>query len=413
MIHIENKSDCCGCEACIQICPQSCITLENDSEGFLYPHVNTGLCISCGRCDEVCPVKNQGKKKEPLAAYAAKNNNVDEQLKSSSGGLYILLAQKTIEEGGVVFGVVFNKDWTVVHQCTEVMAGLYPMMGSKYVQSHIGDSYKTVERLLGQSRTVLFSGTPCQISALRRFLRKDYDNLVTVDVVCHGVPSPGVWRKYLKEVKNKSRRTKIQFRLPFISHFSERDVLAGCDEMNIEGISFREKSKGWKKYSFVLTLAMASTYGQKKSVSFSHIHQKDPFMNLFLKNIILRPSCYRCPAKCGKSGADITLSDFWHIGKVLPDYYDEKGVSLVYLNTEKGIRWFNKVECDQKTVNIVDAIRKRSWREEHIVIPRKREDFFFDFNAGFDIMNLYRKYAIKPFILRLCGRLRRMIRKML
>lgn len=199
MIDILDKKDCCGCSSCVQRCPKQCITLKEDNEGFLYPIVNKEICISCGLCEKVCPVLSQGEPRKPLKVYAAKNQDEEIRRQSSSGGVFTLLAEQVIREGGVVFGAIFDENWEVKHDFAETIEGLAPFRGSKYVQSRIDDNYKKAERFLNQGRKVLFSGTPCQIAGLKRFLRNEYDNLLTVDFVCHGVPSPGVWRQYLKE----------------------------------------------------------------------------------------------------------------------------------------------------------------------------------------------------------------------
>ena len=180
MIDKKEKNNCCGCGACVQICPKQCISMAADNEGFLYPQVNSAICIDCGLCEKVCPVINQSAPREPLVVYAAKNNNEDIRLKSSSGGIFTLLAEKVIEEGGVVFGAKFDADWNVIHDYTETIEGLAAFRGSKYVQSIIDDNFKTAKQFLNNGRKVLFSGTPCQIAGLKKYLRKEYDNLLVV-----------------------------------------------------------------------------------------------------------------------------------------------------------------------------------------------------------------------------------------
>lgn len=199
MINIIEKKDCCGCSACVQRCPQQCISLEEDEEGFLYPIINEAACIDCGLCEKVCPVLHSGDAHKPLKVFAAKNNNEKIRVESSSGGVFTVLAELVIDEGGVVFGAKFGEHWDVIHDYTETKEGLAAFRGSKYVQSRIGDCFNKAKSFLVQGRKVLFSGTPCQISGLKRFLGKEYDSLLTVDFICHGVPSPKVWRMYLNE----------------------------------------------------------------------------------------------------------------------------------------------------------------------------------------------------------------------
>ena len=198
-----NKSDCVGCFACCSICPVDCIAMQDDKEGFLYPfYHDKKQCINCGCCKKVCPVITQRNDSKPLGVYAAKNPDEKIRLQSSSGGIFTLLAEHIINEGGVVFGARFNENWEIIHSYAETIEGVATFRGSKYVQSKIGESYKQAKFFLtmGGGRKVLFSGTPCQIAGLKAFLQKDYSNLLTVDFVCHGVPSPLVWKKYLDEL---------------------------------------------------------------------------------------------------------------------------------------------------------------------------------------------------------------------
>ena len=205
MIHIESKELCCGCNACFQVCPKHCISMNEDKEGFLYPCVDVNICIDCHLCEKVCPVINQKEHHTPVGVYAAKNKDEEARMKSSSGGVFILLAEKILSEKGVVFGARFDQNWEVVHDFAEDLKGVVEFQGSKYVQSRVGDSYKNAEEFLKQGKRVLFTGTPCQVAGLRLFLRKEYENLLTVDFVCHGVPSPKVWRMYLKEILNSPK----------------------------------------------------------------------------------------------------------------------------------------------------------------------------------------------------------------
>lgn len=215
MICLTDKSQCCGCEACRNVCPKQCITLKEDKEGFLYPEINVTTCIKCGLCERVCPMLLQSNKERmPVAVYAAKHKDDNIRLVSSSGGAFTFLAEKVIEQGGVVFGARFDENWQVVHDYVETKSELSLFRGSKYVQSRIGNSYQQVQQFLKSGRLVLFTGTSCQILGLKLFLRKQYDNLLAIDVICHGVPSPKVWKKYLNEVAfgHCSQITDISFR---------------------------------------------------------------------------------------------------------------------------------------------------------------------------------------------------------
>ena len=363
MIQILDKSQCCGCTACVSICPKQCITMREDEEGFLYPVVDSSHCIDCNLCKKVCPELYPKEMREPLHVYAAKHKNEQVRLASSSGGIFTLLAEKIIDEGGVVFGVRFNNNWDVIHDYTETMEGLAVFRGSKYVQSYMGDCYLKAKSFLEQGRKVMFTGTPCQIAGLKNFLRKDYDNLLTVDVVCHGVPSPKVWQVYLDEIARKGGKNSV------LSH-------PIVEKTEINHIDFRSKSIGWKKFSFALTLSKATADGEKNTVLLSSIFTENPYMNAFLSNLSLRPSCYDCPAKSGKSGSDITIADFWGIEDVLPEFDDDKGISLVLSYSEKGGRWLAGLDCECIEVDYRSAQRMNPLISTSVSKPINRAFFF-------------------------------------
>jgi coenzyme F420-reducing hydrogenase beta subunit len=348
MIKIKDKVDCCGCASCVQTCPQKCISFTEDREGFRYPKVNKKDCIDCGLCEKVCPII-QGKNtssREPLAVFSAKNKDEHIRIQSSSGGVFTLLAEKVIRQGGVVLGARFDERWEVVHDYTETLEGLSAFRGSKYVQSRIEDNYQRAKTFLQEGRHVLFSGTPCQIAGLRRFMKKDYENLLCVDFVCHGVPSPKVWRNYLKNIVRQGDGKNSVSQSPFSK-----------DDARITSISFREKFHGWKKYSFAVTLSKATAAGEKNTVSLSHIFYNDCFMQLFLQNVILRPSCYDCQFRRGRSGSDITIGDFWGIDRIKPQTDDDKGVSLVIINTEKGREFFPHIQNTSEQFDYLEVCK--------------------------------------------------------
>ena len=226
-VSLASSSACLGCAACVSICPIDAIRMEEDKEGFLNPRIDSSLCFGCQKCEKTCPVlntipENNGETK----AYAAINKNEAVRMKSSSGGVFYSLAKWIIAHGGVVFGARFNTRWEVIHDFTETLEGIEPFMGSKYVQSFIGDTFRQAKRFLEDGRWVLFSGTPCQLGGLRSFLGKEYERLLQIDLICHGAPSPKVWKNYLKD------------------YFEGR---------KIRSISFRDKENGWRNYQTVLT----------------------------------------------------------------------------------------------------------------------------------------------------------------
>lgn len=405
MISIKDKKDCCGCSACVQKCPKQCISLKEDNEGFLYPKIDKSVCIDCGLCEKVCPVFHQGEPRKPIKVYAAKNKNEEIRRQSSSGGIFTLLAEQTINEGGVVFGARFDENWEVKHDYTETIEGLIAFRGSKYVQSRMEDNYKKAETFLKLERKVLFSGTPCQIAGLKRFLRKDYDNLLTVDFVCHGVPSPGVWRQYLKET---------------VARMCDKNSVStdpiSKDNAHVESISFRDKSSGWKKYSFSLTLSATSRSGVKNTVSLCELYSKNTFMKGFLADLYLRPSCYACAAKCGKSGSDITIADYWGISNHHPEWDDDKGTSLILVNTLYGVKCFKKLDFEFEETLYGQALEGNPSLENSVVETKYVSLFWYTFSekgiqGSYDILNSMRLsyfQRIKALTYRLLSRIKRM-----
>lgn len=375
MIVISEESNCCACEACVQCCPKRCISMHEGKEGFLYPQVDKDACIDCGLCEKVCPVIHQGEPTNPLSCYIAINPNEDIRLKSSSGGIFTLLAEAIIRDGGVVFGARFDENWDVVHAWTDTIEGLASFRGSKYVQSRIGNTYKETKDFLQQGRKVLFSGTPCQIAGLKKFLRKEYDTLLTVDFICHGVPSPGVWRRYLSELRDSLRAERGD---------GKNSVSSSIDELPvITGISFRDKSSGWKKFGF--RLRYAASKAAQNTVSASAIKEEkellmpyteNPFMQGFLADIYLRPSCYDCPAKSGKSGSDITIADAWGMDNFAEEHNDDKGACYVLENTNSGTNYMHIFSFEQHVVSI-DVIKQFNPPYSSSVKPHVRKTKFF------------------------------------
>lgn len=327
MIHIASKEQCVGCNACVQRCPKACIAMVEDHEGFLYPKIDLGICIDCGICEKVCPVIHQAESpKEEPATYACYNKDQEIRKQSSSGGIFTLLAETILAKDGVVFGARFDQNFDVIHDYTETVDGLKAFRGSKYVQSRVGETYMQAERFLKDGREVLFSGTPCQIAGLKRFLRKEYSNLLSVDFICHGVPSPKVWRMYKQSLLDKV----------------EKNSVSATTKTQFTDIQFRDKTEGWKKFSFAATIRVADQ---------NTVLQREPFMNNifmkgFLKDLYLRPSCYACPAKQFKSQSDLTIADYWGIQHAHPEIDDDKGASLVFVNSDRGCSIFDHLQKD-------------------------------------------------------------------
>ncbi len=343
MIRITDKHNCCGCGACAQRCPRKCIQMQSDKEGFTYPVIDTAQCSNCGLCDKVCPVMNQQPEQAPIATYAAINSDQAVREDSSSGGIFTLLAEETINNGGVVFGAAFNDKWQVAHTYANEINDIKKFRGSKYVQSDIGGCYSVAEKFLKEGKEVLFSGTPCQIAGLKRFLRKEYKNLKTVDFVCHGTPSPLIWAKYLDEVCRAN------------------------DIVTISDIQFRNKTKGWKNYNFVIEYT--DSKGRKNE--FRENLSNNLYMKCFLKDLCLRPSCYQCPARSGKSGSDITLGDLWGAQQICPEIDDDRGLSLVMVRKKCELP-----QCNNTIISYNEALKYNPSIERDVREPKRRRKFF-------------------------------------
>lgn len=369
MIEIKDKSQCCGCYACISACPKGCISMQSDSEGFAYPVVASMSCIECGLCEKVCPFINPEQDIKPVKVYAAKNSDEEIRMKSSSGGIFYALAESVIEDGGVVFGARFDANWNVVHGYAETVDELYPFMGSKYVQSSIGKSYVQTEHFLKTGRKVLFSGTPCQTAGLMHYLKQKYDNLVTVAVICHGVPSPGIWKNYLDEEIKRSDHGKDQ-------SIEKNTVLSSEDISGITDISFRDKISGWKNYSFVVRGKSAVETG-KSSVLLSDIHMTNTFMKLFLSDLNLRPSCYACVAKGGRACCDIILGDFWGIENVFPEFDDDKGCSVLLIYNDHSLNFVNELTLEKLDASL-DKVSKGNYSLYGSAQKPVNRSFFFE-----------------------------------
>lgn len=342
MIQISSKQNCSGCHACYNVCPIQCISMDEDREGFLYPRVFKDKCMKCSLCEKVCPILQPAILENKPKAYASYNKNENIRMKSSSGGVFTLIAEEVIKNNGVVFGAGFDKNFNVEHSYVETIEELSKFRGSKYVQSNIGNAYKKAKEFLEQGRNVLFTGTPCQIDGLKLYLQKEYNTLICQDIICHGVPSPKAWREYKKFItKGKS----------------------------IKNIYFRNKRLGWNNFSMRIEM---------ENNIYSKDLNEDIFMKAFLTNFCLRPSCYFCHSKSLHRRSDITLADFWGIEKLLPNINDDKGTSLVFINSEKGMQIFKNissevVSCD---VDINEAIRYNSSAYKSVELTPKREKFF-------------------------------------
>lgn len=343
---LHEKYECSGCSACVNICPVNAICMESDSEGFLYPHIDDKSCVNCHLCNKVCSALNREKCiGNECDAFAAYTKNQYTHINSSSGGIFAEIAQLIIENRGVVFGAAFSEGYTVRHIMVDSVDNLKLLQGSKYLQSDMRDTYAQVKKMLDTERWVLFTGTPCQVEGLRNFLKRDYNQLITQDIVCHGVPSPLVWKKYIEWKEANAHST-------------------------VSSVNFREKNFGWKKFSLCVALSNGTEYRRK--------FNEDLFMKGFLSNIYLRPSCYQCRFRSVHRISDFTLADFWGIQHVCPEMEHPDGTSLIWLNSDKAKAIWGEVKekLIYKKVDLNEAIRYNTAAVSSIQLPMVRTRFF-------------------------------------
>lgn len=307
MTLFTNPSECCGCEACKNICQKNAISMQTDEKGFAYPAIDEAACVSCGACQKVCPLKGDRQKPVSQKTYAVKHKVSAERKSSSSGGAFIEMARHIIRNNGAVYGAAYGKNFQVSHVRAVSEAALEQLKTSKYLQSRIGDVYRQVKDDLKNGMPVLFSGTGCQVQGLRSYLGRDYPQLYCVDIVCHGVPSQKLFDDYIQylEDKYKSKAKSVNFRGKQIKNVVQ-DML----------VTF-ENGK---------TYSCAATF--------------DSYYMFFIKNFSLRESCYTCRFSNSERGGDITLADFWKLENQFPEFQDFKGVSLVITNNDRGEQLF-------------------------------------------------------------------------
>ena len=362
MKEICQKEKCVGCLNCYNTCKFSAIKLIEDDLGFVYAEKDLDKCIQCGICENKCPIlKDEINKINKQECYACKNYDNEIRLKSSSGGIFYLIAAEIINNNGIVFGAKFDKDFNVVHGMIDKKEDIELFMGSKYVQSNVGYIFKIIQQKLEKNVLVFFTGTPCQVAALKSFLNKEYENLITQDFVCHGVGSKNVLKQHIKEIKEK-----YKFK-------------------DLKKINFRSKATGWKNFSFSIS-------DEKNQYSKDIIN--DNYMKTFLKNLCLRKSCYDCRYKKKNRWSDITLADFWNVDKVVKDFDDDKGVSAVIINSEKGQIWFNKIkrQITFKKVNYDDISKNNICLDNSAIYNTHRNEFIKDLKNGTKLNDINKNY---------------------
>lgn len=331
MPKLASKNLCTGCAACASLCPVSAITMQADEQGFLMPVIDDGVCVSCNLCESICPVNNEVElsRKEDIKAFAAISSDEEARGESSSGGIFSLIAEEVLSDGGFVYGAAFDDNYVVKHIEVSHADELWKLRGSKYSQSVIGDTYKKAHQRIREGKRVLFSGSPCQVGGLRAYLQgaaiptDNLDLLICVDFVCHSVPSPLAFEEY------KKYRTGVD-----------------APGEKISSLTFRSKEHGWSNYKY------STRYGYSDGTSYLVVGRKDPFMRLFLGGYICRESCFDCKFKGYERCSDITIADFWGVWDYRPELDDNKGTSLILVHNDKGEKIFSKI----KTSTRQDAI---------------------------------------------------------
>lgn len=360
MIDIQKPQDCCGCTACASICAQNAITMIPDSLGFLYPHVDKEKCVNCGLCEKVCAFNDNYDKSKNLPypdAYAARHKDMKHLENSRSGAAFIAISDRILEKNGVIYGVGYTDHFRVVHKRAATKEERNEFKGSKYVQSNLTGIFRQIKQDLKNGLLVLFSGTPCQTSGLASYIGKGlHKNLFLIDIVCHGVPSPYIWRDYLEYLEKKQ----------------------GC---KIYSVNFRNKQKfGWKAHKETFKFIK----GERDLTSFTY---------LFYQHIMFRYSCGTCHFANIQRPSDITIADFWGWEKTCPDFNkDDKGVSLILVNTEKGRNLFEEAKKD---LTIIPAELKNCLQPNLIKpspIHKRRKNFENDYKK-FGFKFIYYKYG--------------------
>lgn len=379
----DNKSDCCGCTACMNACPKNAIKMQKDKEGFLYPEIDKEKCIECGLCKNVCAFQNGytiENRLDKLEVYATKNKSDEVRLNSASGGMFYTIAKYVLNQDGIVYGVVFDEKFHAIHTRADNLEKVKKMMGSKYSQSKLGKIYNDVKEDIQNGKLVLFTGTPCQVAGLNKFLQNvDKSNLILVDIVCHGTPSPQLFQDYIKFLeKIKGKKVK--------------------------GYYHRTKKKGWKHTEEIVYANGKTEYKTRLSQTWKRI---------FYTDLCLRHSCYSCKYTNIDRPGDITIADFWGIEQYDKEFADDKGVSLTIVNTNKGKRIWNEINENLlfNKRKIEEAINKNPQLEHPIRINKiEREKFWIAYETkGFKY--IASKYGGYNNIGKLKNLVKRMIKK--
>lgn len=359
MIVPNNK--CTGCGSCAAACPFRCIEMQSDREGFRQPVIDMVKCVDCHRCEAACPLINKRPENEMPAAYAVKNRDDSIRAGSSSGGVFSALAHRIIADGGAVCAAVYDEDFSVVHRIAYSMEELDRFRGAKYVQSIAEHCFPEIRELLKSGRQILFVGTPCQCAGLHAYLGNTSPNLVLVDMICHGVPSPAVWKSYLAERRRMD---------------ADGDAL--CE------INLRDKHTGWSKYAYSVLMR----YGNGSAYMVPQ--GEDWYMRGFTGNLFLRRSCEDCGFKGIHRCTDFTLGDYWGIWDAYPKFDDNKGISLVWIHSGLGRKLWSRIcgELDYIPTSIGESIRENTSAVQSAVPHLNRAVFFAGMERGENVISL-------------------------
>lgn len=370
MIEITDLKNCCGCEACAAICPKHCIDMIVQ-EGFYYPYVNKDSCVDCHMCENVCPEINKIAQKENIKYGAAGYiKDKDARMNSTSGGAAYLFSKKVTSDGGAAVGVAFDEEFQTHFVIAEDDEQIKSLQGSKYPQSRVGNVYSEIKKMLADGRKVIFFGTPCQTFGLKNFLGQKYDNLIVIDIICYGVPSPAVWKNYLDE------------------------RFAG---EKISEVIFKSKIKGWKKWQ-VFVKTDKTEYSAEKL--------NDIYMSSYLLGYNVRPSCYSCKFKGSSRCSDITIADAWGIPESNEQLNDGTGLSSVIVNTEKGLSFWRSLKNEMKyeEYSADDLVNGNPAYSVSISENIFRKNFWSHISAGNTLATL-KKYSAASFFGKICNKL--------
>lgn len=361
------QNDCTACSACKAICPHDAICFVLQTNGFYYPTVDVEKCTNCGLCEKTCSVLHLTNEKQNQDVYLAWDKNTRTRLESSSGGIFSVIANYVLSQNGIVCGAMYDDEMNVIHGFAKDYEELKMLRGSKYVQSDIGSTFKTTKEYLKQGRLVYYTGTPCQIAGLKSFLCKDYENLITSDLICHGVPSNALFQLQIADLEKRLKRKIVDFK-------------------------FRSKKRFGQGYDIQIT----STDASKKHLNNFYNAELIPYFYGFWKNITLRECCYECKYCTKDRKGDITLADYWTAKRDFPGIKMSKGLSLLLVNTDKGKRIITQIEneIEHKTSLVENALKGQAHLKYPVKMSKKHDDFVKDFENNMDFGSLARKYLI-------------------